>query len=91
MSVLTPVYNGEKYLKECIESVLAQDYTSLEYDIVDNCSTDGTLEIAQSYAKHDRRIRVRTNSVFVNAIDNHNRAFDLVPSPQQVLQGGFGR
>ena len=79
VSVLTPVYNGEKYLKECIESVLAQDYTNLEYDIVDNCSTDETLAIARSYAKRDRRIRVRTNSVFVNAVDNHNRAFGLVP------------
>jgi glycosyltransferase involved in cell wall biosynthesis len=80
VSVVTPVYNGAEYLAECIESVLAQDYTAFEYDIVDNCSTDGTLEIAQSYAKQDARIRVRTNNVFVSAIDNHNRMFALVPA-----------
>jgi len=79
VSVLTPVYNGEEYLADCIESVLAQDYAWLEYIIVNNCSTDGTLEIAQSYAKKDRRIQVRTNGTFVSAIDNHNLAFGLVP------------
>jgi glycosyltransferase involved in cell wall biosynthesis len=79
VSVVTPVYNGAQYLAECIESVLAQDYPSFEYDIVDNCSTDTTLEIANSYAKQDARIRVRTNEVFVSAIDNHNRMFRLVP------------
>ena len=78
VSVVTPVYNGAQYLAECIESVLAQDYTAFEYDIVDNCSTDGTLGIANSYAKQDARIRVRTNDVFVSAIDNHNRMFGLV-------------
>jgi len=79
VSVLTPVYNGEKYLAECIESVLAQDYPWSEYTIVNNCSTDRTLEIAQSYAKKDRRINIRTNAVFVGAIENHNIAFRLVP------------
>ena len=61
VSVLTPVYNGEKFLAECIESVLAQDYQHWEYHIVNNCSTDGTLRIAQSYADKDPRIRVTTN------------------------------
>src|SRR5690242_20501129 len=51
VSVLTPVYNGEAYLAECIESVLAQTYPNFEYIIVNNCSKDRTLEIAQSYAK----------------------------------------
>ena len=80
VSVLTPVYNGEPYLAECIESVLAQSYTAFEYEIVNNCSTDKSLEIAQAYAKKDRRIRVRTNASFGSAIDNHNIAFSLVPT-----------
>jgi glycosyltransferase involved in cell wall biosynthesis len=78
VSVLTPVYNGEKFLAECIESVLAQDYQHWEYHIVNNCSTDGTLRIAQSYADKDPRIRVTTNKTFVNVAENHNIAFRQV-------------
>ena len=47
VSVLTPVYNGEPYLGECIESVLNQTYQNFEYIIVNNCSKDRTLEIAR--------------------------------------------
>jgi glycosyltransferase involved in cell wall biosynthesis len=78
VSVVTPVYNGEKYLAECIESVLAQSYDNLEYVIVNNCSTDRTLEIARRYENEDKRIKVVTNSKFVGAIENHNIAFRRV-------------
>ena len=53
VSVITPVYNGEEYLADCVESVLAQSYEKWEYVIVNNCSTDRTLEIAQEYEKKD--------------------------------------
>lgn len=75
VSVLTPVYNGEKYLAECIESVLAQTYQNWEYCIVNNCSTDRTLEIAEAYEKRDKRIRVHNNSEFVGCDQNGNIAF----------------
>lgn len=78
VTVVTPVYNGDKWLADCIESVLAQDYGEWEYHIVNNCSTDRSLEIAARYAGEDHRIHVRTNSKFVGAIDNHNIAFRLV-------------
>ena len=78
VSVLTPVYNGEAYLAECIESVLAQTYGNFEYIIVNNRSEDRTLEIALSYAKKDSRIRVHNNKDFVPVIDNHNIAFRLI-------------
>ncbi len=78
VSVLTPVYNGEKYLAECIDSVLAQTYRNWEYIIVNNCSTDRSLEIAHSYAKRDARIRIHENGEFVSAIENHNCAFRLM-------------
>jgi|SRR5579859_3335213 len=80
VSVLTPVYNGEEFLAECIESILAQTYPNWEYIIVNNCSTDRTLEIALDYAKKDSRIRVRSNDRFVGVIENHNIAFTLLPS-----------
>jgi glycosyltransferase involved in cell wall biosynthesis len=77
--VLTPVYNGEKFLSECIESVLSQDYPNFQYHIVNNCSTDGTLALANSYAAGDSRIKVWSNPSFVGAIANHNIAFSRVP------------
>jgi glycosyltransferase involved in cell wall biosynthesis len=75
VSVVTPVYNGAKYLSECIESVLAQSYDNWEYIIVNNCSTDGSFEIAQRYAKQDPRLRIHNNQQFVGVIENHNIAF----------------
>lgn len=78
VSVVTPVYNGEGFLAECIESVLRQSYQNYEYIIVNNCSTDGTLPIALDYAKKDSRIRVHNNETFVAVIANHNIAFRLI-------------
>lgn len=75
VSVVTPVYNGERYLRECIESVLAQAYPHFEYIIVNNCSTDGTLAIAVEYAARDPRIRVYSNASFVRVNESHNIAF----------------
>src|SRR5216683_862879 len=75
ISVVTPVYNGEKYLAECIESILAQTYANWEYIIVNNCSTDRSLEIAQSYAPKDARIRIHNNQAFVGREANENIAF----------------
>src|SRR5512146_3249684 len=75
VSVVTPVFNGEKYLRECVDSVLAQTYTNWHYVIVNNCSTDRTLEIAQEYAARDSRIRVVNNREFVGVDANHNNAF----------------
>jgi glycosyltransferase involved in cell wall biosynthesis len=74
VSVVTPVYNGADYIAECIESVLNQTYENWEYVIVDNCSTDGTLEIAQGYGGREPRLRVVAASEFVGQIENQNRA-----------------
>jgi glycosyltransferase involved in cell wall biosynthesis len=74
VSVVTPIYNGAQYLAECIESVVNQSYENWEYVIVDNCSTDATLEIARGYEAKDGRIRVVAADVFVGPIENQNRA-----------------
>jgi glycosyltransferase involved in cell wall biosynthesis len=74
VSVLTPVYNCAEYISECIESVLAQTYQNWEYIIVDNCSNDGSTEIAKRYAAKDPRIRVHQNQQFLRAVQNHNHA-----------------
>lgn len=58
ISVVTTVYNREKYLAKAIESVLAQSYSNFELLIWDDGSTDNSLQIAQEYAATDKRIRV---------------------------------
>jgi glycosyltransferase involved in cell wall biosynthesis len=83
VSILTPVYNGEAYLRECIESVLRQTYRNWEYIIVNNRSEDATLAIAEEYALRDPRIRIHTNSEFVSSLANHNIAFrQMSPASQ---------
>lgn len=81
VSVVTPVYNGANYIRECIESVQAQSYQNWDYSIVDNCSTDGTPEIVEEYASRDSRIRLHGNDKFVRVIENYNRAFRQI-SPE---------
>ncbi len=81
VSVVTPVFNGAKYLRACIESVLAQSYDNWDYTIVDNCSTDSTLAIAHEYAETHPQINVRSNEQFVGVVENHNRAFRSI-SPE---------
>ncbi len=83
VSVVTAAYNSEQYLVECIESVIAQTYEHLEYVIVNNCSTDGTREIAERYARKDPRIRVHNNERFVDVIENHNNALRQI-APDSV-------
>jgi glycosyltransferase involved in cell wall biosynthesis len=74
VSIVTPVYNEEKYLAECIESVLAQTYKHWTLTVIDNCSTDASVEIARRYAALDARIRVQASREFLPAVANHNRA-----------------
>ena len=52
ITVVTPVYNGSKYIEKTIKSVLNQKYPNLEYMIIDGGSTDGTVEIIKKYEKH---------------------------------------
>ncbi len=77
--VVTPVHNGERYLAECIESVLAQTYDNWEYLVVDNCSTDRTSEIVRAYCQRDERVRLERNSEFLPMIANWNRALRMIP------------
>ena len=81
VSIVTPVYNGAEFLRECIESVLAQSYRNWQYLILNNCSTDDTLQIAQEYARKDARIRVESNESLLPIIANHNKAFARI-SPE---------
>ncbi|PWS26429.1 glycosyl transferase [Pedobacter yonginense] len=52
ISLVTVVYNGEAFLKNCIESVIAQSYTDVEYIVIDGSSVDSTLDIIEAYRPH---------------------------------------
>lgn len=61
ISIVMATYNGEKYLREQVDSLLAQSYTTLEFIFVDDASSDSSLTILQEYASQDERIRLVTN------------------------------
>ncbi len=62
ISIVMPVYNGEKYLREAVDSVIGQKFTDWELILVNDCSTDGTLSIMQEYKACDQRIKVVENA-----------------------------
>lgn len=77
VSIGLPVYNGERYLRIALESVLAQTYANLELVISDNASTDGTEAICREYAERDPRVRYHRADRNRGAVWNFNRAFEL--------------
>jgi glycosyltransferase involved in cell wall biosynthesis len=83
---VTPVYNGAAFLRECIESVLAQTYDNWEYAICDNCSTDESREIALEYAERDPRIRVVPANEHVAAVPSMSRAMRAIPPGCQYVK-----
>lgn len=75
ISVIMPVYNGEKFLREAIDSVLAQTYTNFELLLINDGSTDKSKEIILSY--HDSRIRYIENEKNLKLISTLNKGIDL--------------
>lgn len=96
ISIILPVYNGEQYLEEAIESCLNQDYKNLELIIVNDCSTDESLSIADKYKKKDARIKIFLNEenlslpVSLNVGHRHAKG-DLVTwtSDDNILKPDF--
>ncbi len=78
VSVVTPFYNTDEYLEECIEGVLGQTLEDFEYVLVDNASTDESLEIARAYEARDPRIRILHFDELLPQIPNYNRALRQV-------------
>ena len=72
--VFVPTYNSEKYLRECLDSVLQQTFKDWECVISDDASVDKSVEIAREYEKKDSRFKVLTHDVNVGAANNWNRA-----------------
>jgi glycosyltransferase involved in cell wall biosynthesis len=77
VSIGLPVYNGERFLRESLDSILAQTFSDFELIISDNASTDGTREICQAYLDRDPRIRYHCNDSNLGAVKNFNITFEL--------------
>ncbi len=77
LSIGLPVYNGEKYLRRCLDSLLGQDFEDFELIISDNASTDGTEGICRLFAKENNRIRYYRSDKNQGATWNFQRVLDL--------------
>jgi len=75
-----PVYNGESYLRQALDSLLAQDYPDFKLIISDNASTDSTSAICQEYAAKDRRIEYHRNERNIGALENFKQVFRMSDS-----------
>lgn len=76
-----PVYNGENYLAEALDSLLSQTFSDFELLISDNASTDGTAEICKAYAARDDRIRYVRQDRNIGAPGNYDYVFHATESP----------
>lgn len=77
ISICIPIYNGEKHLTTCLQSVINQTFDNFEVILVDDMSTDNSLEIAQKYTLLDSRFKLKKNSENLGLVGNWNRCIDL--------------
>jgi glycosyltransferase involved in cell wall biosynthesis len=81
VSIGLPVYNGEKFLAQALEALLAQDYGHFEIIISDNASSDGTQDICREYLARDRRIQYHRNTENKGARYNFRKVLGLAAGP----------
>ncbi|MGD2035567.1 MAG: glycosyltransferase family 2 protein [Bacteroidales bacterium] len=86
VSIVIPVYNGDKYLDLCLESVQDQTYRNWECIINNNLSKDNTLEIANKYAAKDKRFKVFTNKKFLRMTLNWNEGCSKISDNSKYLK-----
>lgn len=77
ISICIPVYNGAKYLEQCLDSVLSQTFSDFEVLIVDDKSSDESFSIAQKYAAADSRFRLVRNEQNLGLVGNWNKCVTL--------------
>ena len=79
VSVIVPVYNAEKYLRQCLDTIIHQTLMNIEIICVDDGSTDQSLQILKEYLEKDHRIRVISqNNQFAGAARNRGMQLSLI-------------
>ena len=77
VSVIIPVYNAQKYLERCLNSIVNQTLTEIEILLIDDCSTDKSVEIIQEYSKKDKRIKLIKSRENQGAAAARNKGLDI--------------
>lgn len=77
VSITVPVYNGARFLRECLDSALAQTCADWELLVVDDGSGDDSAALARDYARRDRRVRIHVNDRNLGLVANWNRCVEL--------------
>jgi glycosyltransferase involved in cell wall biosynthesis len=77
VSICIPVYNGERFLQQAVESALRQSYSDFEILIIDNASTDGTVKCAEEMTSASGKVRLYINDQNIGLVGNLNRCLDL--------------
>lgn len=77
VSVIIPIYNVEKYVDECLSSVINQTFKNIEIICIDDCSTDSSMDIVEKYADNDNRIKIIRNKQNMGQGISRNKAIDI--------------
>jgi glycosyltransferase involved in cell wall biosynthesis len=86
VAIGVPVFNGEKYLEECLNSILIQTYTNWECVIVNNRSTDASGDIVRKFESIDSRFKLVDCSEFVGLVENWNRVYTNISKDSVYLK-----
>ena len=81
ISVLVAVYNSEKYLRECLDSLVGQTLTDIEIICIDDASTDSSLSILKDYAANDSRIKILQNTENIGQAASRNKGIEIAKAP----------
>lgn len=87
-SVIIPVYNCDRFIAETVESVQRQTIQELEIIIIDDCSTDNSLEIIKKIAEHDERIKIFQNEINSGVAQTRNKGIELSSGAYITLLDG---
>src|SRR4030042_2690535 len=86
VSIGVPVYNGEEFLHDALSSIQNQTYKNWECNIVNNCSTDKTKEIAEEFVKNDKRFKLHNYEEYYHLVQNWNRIVNHISPDSEYFK-----